>query len=139
MYIGNVMLLILNLPLVGLFARIATLRTQLLMPIVSIVCLAGVYSIRNSLFDIWVMIVTGVFGFFMRKWKFPVAPLVIGIVLGPITENSLRQTCMMCLGNFFQLGSRPIAMGLFSLTAAFVAFNIYQGKRLKKMRGKEEI
>jgi putative tricarboxylic transport membrane protein len=109
------------------------------MPIVSIVCLAGVYSIRNSLFDIWVMIVTGVLGFFMRKWKFPVAPLVIGIVLGPITENSFRQTCMMCLGNFYQLCSRPIAMSLFVLTAAFVVFNIHQGKKFKKVRGEREI
>ncbi|RPJ10677.1 MAG: tripartite tricarboxylate transporter permease [Deltaproteobacteria bacterium] len=139
MYIGNVMLLILNLPLVGLFARIATVRTQLLMPIVSIICLAGVYSIRNSLFDIWVMIVTGVLGFFMRKWKFPVAPLVIGIVLGPMTENSFRQTCMMCLGNFYQLCSRPIAMGLFVLTIVFLVFNIHQGKKLKKVRGEGEI
>jgi putative tricarboxylic transport membrane protein len=139
MYIGNVMLLILNLPLVGMFARIATLRSQILMPIVSIVCLAGVYSIRNSLFDIWVMIATGVLGFFMRKWKFPVAPLVIGIVLGPMTENSFRQTCMMCLGHFYQICSRPITMGLLLVTAAFVIFNIYQGKRLKKALSKEEI
>jgi putative tricarboxylic transport membrane protein len=139
MYIGNVMLLILNLPLVGMFARIATLRAQVLMPIVSIVCLVGVYSIRNSLFDIWVMIATGVLGFFLRKWKFPVAPLVIGIVLGPITENSFRQTSMMCLGHFYQICARPIAMGLLLVTVAFAIFNFYQGRRLKKALSKEEI
>jgi putative tricarboxylic transport membrane protein len=85
------------------------------------------------------MIATGVLGFFMRKWKFPVAPLVIGIVLGPMTENSFRQTCMMCLGHFYQICSRPITMGLLLVTAAFVIFNIYQGKRLKKALSKEEI
>jgi putative tricarboxylic transport membrane protein len=132
MYIGNVMLLILNLPLVGMFARIATLRPQILMPIVSITCLAGVYSIRNSIFDIWVMIATGVLGFFMRRWGFPVAPLVIGIILGPMTENSFRQTCMMCLGDFTKILSRPIAMVLFLAALGFIIFNFYQGRKLKK-------
>ena len=139
MYIGNVMLLILNLPLVGMFARIATLRAQVLMPIVSIVCLVGVYSIRNSLFDIWVMIATGILGFYMRKWKFPVAPLVIGIVLGPITENSFRQTCMMCLGHFYLICSRPIAMSLFAATVLFLIFNVYQGRRLKRALSEEQV
>jgi putative tricarboxylic transport membrane protein len=85
------------------------------------------------------MIATGVLGFFLRKWKFPVAPLVIGIVLGPITENSFRQTSMMCLGHFYQICARPIAMGLLLVTVAFAIFNFYQGRRLKKALSKEEI
>jgi putative tricarboxylic transport membrane protein len=132
MYIGNVMLLILNLPLVGLFAKIAMLRPQVLMPIVSIVCLAGVYSIRNSLFDIWIMIGMGVLGFFLRKWGFPVAPLVIGLILGPVTENSFRQSSMMFLGRFQLIFQRPVALVLLGATVAFIIFNIYQGQKLKK-------
>jgi putative tricarboxylic transport membrane protein len=74
MYIGNLMLLVLNLPLVGAFARIAMIRPQILLPVISLICLVGVYSVRNSLFDVWVMIAAGVAGLFLRKWKYPVAP-----------------------------------------------------------------
>ena len=92
MYIGNLMLLILNLPLVGMFGKIAVIRPQILMPVISLICLVGVYSVRNSIFDVWIMIAAGVVGYFLRKWKFPVAPFIIGVVLGPTTENSVRQT-----------------------------------------------
>ena len=80
MYIGNLMLLVLNLPLVGAFARIATIRPPILLPVISLICLVGVYSVRNSLFDVWVMIAAGVVGLFLRKWKYPIAPFIIGVV-----------------------------------------------------------
>jgi len=83
MYLGNIMLLVLNLPLVGFFGRIAVIRPQLLMPFITVICLVGVYSVRNSFFDVWVMIVAGIIGFFFRKWKFPVAPFIIGVVWVP--------------------------------------------------------
>ena len=83
MYIGNVMLLVLNLPLVGVFAKVATIRPQILLPIISVTCLVGVYSVRNAFFDVWVMIAAGVVGFFLRRWGYPIAPFIIGIVLGP--------------------------------------------------------
>jgi putative tricarboxylic transport membrane protein len=139
MYIGNVMLLVLNLPLVGIFARIATLRPAVLMPVVSIICMAGVYSIRNSLFDVWVMIITGVLGFFMRKWGFPVAPLVIGIVLGPVTENSFRHTCMMYLGDIHLIFTRPIALSLIVVAIALGAFSLYKREKLKHALGGEDV
>ena len=68
------MLLILNLPLVGLFGKIAVIRPQILMPVISLICLVGIYSVRNSIFDVWVMIAAGVVGYFLRKWKFPDCP-----------------------------------------------------------------
>src|SRR3954465_12275857 len=89
MYVGNFMLLVLNLPLVGAFAKIATIRPQVLLPIISVICLVGVYSVRNAFFDVWVMIATGLTGFFLRRWHYPIAPFIIGVVLGPTTENSL--------------------------------------------------
>ena len=82
MYIGNLMLLILNLPLVGLFGRIAVIRPQIIIPVISLICLVGIYSVRNSIFDVWIMIAAGVIGYFLRKWKFPIAPFIIGVVLG---------------------------------------------------------
>jgi len=124
MYLGNLMLLILNLPLVGFFGRIATLRPQMLMPFISVICLVGVYSVRNSIFDVWVMIIGGVIGFFFRKWNFPIAPFIIGVVLGPMTENSVRQTLMMFRGDMTRIFDRPIALTFLSVTLAFIIFRI---------------
>ena len=133
MYIGNVMLLVLNLPLVGLFGKIATIRPQIIIPIISIICLFGIYSVRNSIFDVWVMIVSGVIGYFLRKWKFPIAPFIIGIVLGPTTENSLRQALMMFKGNFFLITGRPVSMILLMVAVLFIVVKIaspYFGKKI---------
>jgi len=124
MYIGNFMLLVLNLPLVGFFGRIATIRPQILMPFISVICLVGVYSFRNSIFDVWVMIFAGVIGYILRKWKFPIAPLIIGVVLGPMTENSVRQTLMMFKGNMGLIVDRPIAVTFLSLAAAYIVYKI---------------
>jgi putative tricarboxylic transport membrane protein len=125
MYIGNFMLLVLNLPLVGAFAKIATLRPQILLPIISVICLVGIYSVRNALFDVWVMIVAGVIGFFLRKWHYPIAPFIIGIVLGPTTENSLRQTLIMFRGDLLLIVERPLATSLLVLAIAFIAYRLF--------------
>jgi putative tricarboxylic transport membrane protein len=131
MYLGNLMLLILNLPLVGVFAPIATIRPQVLMPIVSILCLVGTYSVRFSTFDIWVMIAAGVFGFFCRRWKFPVPPLVIGMVLGPMTENNFRLTVQLFRGHFFQIVNRPLAMVFLVSAIIFQVFVIRRSRKSK--------
>ncbi len=122
MYLGNLMLLILNLPLVGAFARIAVIRPQILIPVISLICLVGVYSVRNALFDVWAMIGAGVVGLFLRKWRFPIAPFIIGVVLGPTTENSLRQTLLMFKGDVSLIVDRPLSITLLALAAAFLAY-----------------
>ena len=132
MYLGNLMLLVLNLPLVGLFARIAVIRPQILLPVISLICLVGVYSVRNALFDVWVMIGAGLVGYFLRRWRYPIAPFIIGVVLGPTTENSLRQTLLMFKGDLTQMGDRPLAMGLLLVAATFLVYRlqaIARGKR----------
>ena len=133
MYLGNLMLLILNLPLVGLFGRIALIRPPVIIPVISLICLFGIYSVRNSIFDVWIMIISGVIGYFLRKWKFPIAPFIIGIVLGPTTENSIRQTLMLFKGNPFLIVGRPVAMGLLALAMAFIAYKFispFFGKKI---------
>ena len=124
MYIGNLMLLVLNLPLVGLFGRIAAIRPQIIIPVVCIICLFGIYSVRNSIFDVWVMIISGVAGFVLRKRKFPIAPFIIGIVLGPTTENSIRQTLMMFKGDLALMSGRPVAVILLAVAVLFIAFKL---------------
>jgi putative tricarboxylic transport membrane protein len=134
MYIGNLMLLILNLPLVGLFGRIALIRPPIIIPVISLICLFGIYSVRNSIFDVWIMILSGVIGYFLRKWKFPIAPFIIGIVLGPTTENSVRQTLMLFKGNPFLIVGRPVAMSLLALAIAFIVYKFispFFGKKIK--------
>ena len=124
MYIGNLMLLILNLPLVGMFGKIAVIRPQILMPVISLICLVGIYSVRNSIFDVWIMIAAGVAGYFLRKWKFPIAPFIIGVVLGPTTENSVRQSLMMFKGDLTLMLGRPLATALIGVALAFVAYKL---------------
>ena len=99
----------------------------------------GIYSVRNSIFDVWIMIIAGVIGFFLRRWKFPIAPLIIGIVLGPTTENSVRQTLMMFKGDLLLMTGRPVAMALLILAAAFLVYKFvspYFGKTIV-LKGEE--
>ncbi len=125
LYIGNIMLLVLNLPLVGFFARLATLRPQVLMPFICIICLFGVYSVRNNLFDVWAMIFFGIAGVFFRKWNYPIAPLVIGVILGPMTENNLRKMLMGFRGNLSMIFDRPIALVFLSVALAVIVFKVF--------------
>jgi putative tricarboxylic transport membrane protein len=99
MYIGNVMLLILNLPLVPLFAQIMRLPLFVLYPLVVGISIVGVYGVANSIFDVWMLAGFGLLGYAMRKLGFPAAPLILGMVLGERLELSLRQSLMMSQGS----------------------------------------
>lgn len=115
MYIGNVMLLVLNLPLVGMWAKIVEIPFYILGPIIVFCSVVGTYSIRFQAFDVWVMLLFGVIGYFMRKFGFPVAPMVLATVLAQMLETSLGQSLLMSQGSPLILISRPIAavfMGL---------------------------
>ena len=138
MYIGNLMLLVLNLPLVGAFAKIATIRPQILLPIISVICLVGVYSVRNAFFDVWVMIAAGVIGFFLRRWGYPIAPFIIGIVLGPTTENSLRQTLLMFKGDMTLIADRPLASALLACAGAFIVYRVVAKYRAQRYPSQNE-
>src|SRR5512136_645838 len=95
MYIGNVMCLVLNLPLVGMWARIAIIPFPVLGPIIIICSLIGTYSIRFLAFDVWVAILFGIIGYFMRKLGYPIAPMVLATVLAPMLETSLQQSLLI--------------------------------------------
>jgi putative tricarboxylic transport membrane protein len=141
MYIGNFMLLVLNLPLVGFWGKVAQIRSQVLIPFVSLVCLIGMYSVRNSMFDVWIMLMAGVIGYFLRRWKFPAAPLVIGVVLGPVIENNLRQSLMLFKGDLFLIIYRPIAMVFLSLAILFIGYRVlllFLGKKLTPQISSDE-
>jgi len=109
MYIGNVVLLILNLPLVGVFASILRLPQHLLMGLILLLCLVGTYSVNNSLLDLYILIGMGGVGYFLRKLKFDMAPLILALVLGPMLEKTLRQSLFMMRGDVWAICVRPIA------------------------------
>jgi len=121
MYIGNVMLLIFNLPLVGVFANIIKTPLFLLMPIVTLLCLVGVYSINNSILDVWLMVGFGLLGYVMRKLKYDSAPLVLALVLGPMMERSFREAMMISKGNVAVFVTRPISATLLAVGILVVA------------------
>ena len=130
LYIGNVMLLALNLPFVGFLARIAATRPALLMPFISMICLLGVYSVRNNFFDVWVMALSGAAGVVFKRLKYPVTPLIIGLILGPMTENNLRKTLMLFRGDLTQFLERPIALGFLAAVAAILVLKLVFRKKL---------
>jgi putative tricarboxylic transport membrane protein len=110
MYIGNVMLLVLNLPLVGLFAKIAFVPTSIMNPIIAFICILGAYGVNNNPFDILVMVIFGIFGFLAEKLDFEAAPLLLAFILGPMMEVALRQSLILSRGSGFSIFfSRPIS------------------------------
>lgn len=118
-YIGNLMLLILNLPLVGIFASIVRIPARYLVPIILVLCIMGAYGDNNNLFDVWVMLGAGIAGYLMRKCAFEAAPLIVGLVLGTVMERSLRQALIISRGDVAGLlSASPIST--FMLVAAAV-------------------
>jgi putative tricarboxylic transport membrane protein len=125
MYIGNVMLLVLNLPLVGIWARIAIVPFPILAPIIIFCSVLGTYSIRFILFDVWVMLVFGVIGYFMRKLGFPIAPLVLASVLAQMLETSLQQALLISQGSPFIFFTRPISLTFMVLSAISILWGLW--------------
>ena len=117
-FIGNVILLILNLPLVGLWAKLLDLPFQYLCVGVLLFCVVGAYSLQQSMFDVWVMIAFGVIGYVFRKLELPMAPMVLGLILGPAIEKSLRTSLEMSAGDYTIFFTRPLCLGLLIATAA---------------------
>ena len=105
MYIGNAMLLILNLPLIGIWVRVLRVPYGILFPLIMLFCLIGAYTMKNNVSDMFVMIIFGIVGYLMRKYKYDAPPLVLALVLGPMMEESLRKSLLMSQGSpliFFQ-------------------------------------
>jgi putative tricarboxylic transport membrane protein len=119
-YIGNVMLLVLNLPLVGLWARITLVPYRILGPFVLAVVIVGSYSLRNNMFDVWVTVVFGILGHLMRKRQWPTTPLILGMILGDLLERNLRAAMQMSGGSPAILLQRPISATLLGLSLFIV-------------------
>ena len=122
MYVGNLMLLMLNLPLVSVFVTVLRIPYAYLYPMIIMFCIIGVYETNNSIVDVWIMLFMGMLGYALRKFEFDPAPLVLGLVIAPILEQSLRQSLIMSNGDYliFVNPNRPIALSLFVVSAALL-------------------
>lgn len=129
MIIANTMLLVLNLPLVGIWAQVSRIPYSILGPVVLAVCILGAYAPRNTMFDVWVAIGFGVIGYAMRRFEMPLAPLILGFLLGPMFEQSLRQTLALSGNNLSFIWERPIALTLIVAAIVVVAGTTYLTRR----------
>jgi putative tricarboxylic transport membrane protein len=138
MYVGNVMLLVLNLPLIPLFAQILKLPSYLLYPIILGISLVGVYTVSGSLFDCYMLAAFGLLGYLMRRLDYPSAPLILGLVLGDSMERALRQSLMMSQGDLSILVSRPISATMLILTVLLLIMPLFRKFNSWRVRAIEE-
>ena len=129
MYIGNAMLLVLNLPLIGIWVRLLKTPYTILFPLILLFCLIGVYSLNANVAEIIIMLIFGVAGFFLRRLGFEGAPFILAMLLGPIMETSLRQTLLISRGSFSVFYTRPICATLLVLTAAFLIWPLFRRRK----------
>jgi putative tricarboxylic transport membrane protein len=125
MYVGNLMLLALNLPLVGLFVNLLRIPYAYLYPLIIMFCVIGVYEVNNSIVDVWIMLIMGVVGYGLKKFGFDPAPLVLGLVIAPILEMSLRQSLIMSDGTWSIFLQRPISAVLLSVCVVLLMLAAY--------------
>jgi putative tricarboxylic transport membrane protein len=140
-YIGNVILLVLNLPLIGLWARLTRIPYGILGPVILLLSFLGAYSVRNSMFDVGVSLVFGAIGYFLRKYQWPLAPLLLAFILGPLLEKYLLQSLSMSGGSpliFFQRGlslALILAAGVLLFTSLVLVR--YTSRRVREERAEE--
>ena len=134
MYIGNIMLLILNLPLIGMWVQVLRVPYRILFPLILMFCLIGVYAVSNTVFDIYIMVLFGVLGYLMKKFGYEPAPLVLAFVLGPMLENNLRKSLILSQGDFSTFVTRPL-----SAIALLLALALLLSPLIPRLRGKREV
>lgn len=134
-WVGNVLLLVLTLPLIGLWVRILSIPHRVLYPTIIFLICVGVYSVNNNVFDIFVAIVFGVIGFVMITLNYPVAPVLLGYILGPLVEENFRRTLFISNGDFSAFFRSPVSIGALLLTAIALLLPVYL--RLRRHRHAE--
>ncbi|TQK74262.1 putative tricarboxylic transport membrane protein [Brevibacillus sp. AG162] len=134
MFIGNVMLLILNMPLVKVFAKLIETPPKYLIPMIVAISVFGVYAVRVSVFDLVLLLFCGLVGYFLAKNDFPMAPLVLGLVLGPMIENNLRRALTTSNGDFSIFIEKPVSLVFLIIAVLWITVPL-----IMKMRGKKVI
>jgi putative tricarboxylic transport membrane protein len=134
MFIGNIMLLALNLPLIGMWVRLLKVPYKFLYPMIILFCLIGAYSLKSKVADIVVMVIFGWLGYVMKKCRYEGAPLVLAFVLGPIMETSLRQSLIISKGSLSVFFLRPISLSCLLLAFLLLLFPMISFFKKKRER-----
>ena len=137
MYVGNAMLLVLNLPLVPAFAQVLRTPAHILYPVILGISIVGVYSASGSMLDLVLLAGFGLLGYLMRKLDYPAAPLILGLVLGGAMERALRQSLMMSEGSLSILVTRPISALMLSLAALILLIPLFGKLNAWRLRALE--
>jgi len=138
MYIGNLILLVLNLPLIGLWVKILKVPYVILFPLILLFCVVGVYSINTTTDEVILMVLFGVIGYLMKKYSYEAAPMIMAMILSPLMENNLRQSLALSHGSFTIFFIRPIsAVLMITAIALLILPNLPRLKRRKKWEGLE--
>jgi putative tricarboxylic transport membrane protein len=132
MYIGNVMLLVLNLPMIGLWIKILKVPYPILFPLILLFCMIGAYSLNNNIVEVFLMVLFGVIGYLFKKFKYEGAPLVLALVLGPIMETSLRRSLVISYGDPMIFLTRPISAVLLGISFLLLVLPLLPWVRKKK-------
>lgn len=130
MVIGNVVLLILNIPFIAVWVSLLRIPTHVFLPIILVMATVGSYSVRNSMFDVYVLLAVGILGYILRKLDFQLAPMVVGLVLGPLIEKHLREGLFMNFGEISVFYGSSLALGIW----AIVLFILFLGPLLRLFR-----
>jgi putative tricarboxylic transport membrane protein len=140
MYIGNVALLVLNLPLVPMWASILRFPYYVIYPAILLISIVGVYSVHGSMFDVWILLLFGLLGYAMRKLDIPPAPLVLAFVLGPLAERALRQSLVMSQNSLDIFFTRPLSLALLAISAALLIAPFFgRARQLRQAVLEEEV
>ena len=139
MFVGNAILLFMNLPMANMWAQITRIPFKVLLPNILIVMILGAYSINSSLFDVGMMLAFGILGYFMKKVEFPLGPVLLTFVLGKILETSLMKSLTIFDGNFWGFFQRPISATLLTIAILILTVSSYFGWKDKGISGDSEI
>ncbi len=139
MYIGNIMLLVLNLPLIGLWVKILKVPYVILFPLILLFCVVGVYSLNSATDEVILMVIFGVIGYLMKKYAYEAAPMVMAMILSPLMENNLRQSLALSHGSFAIFFTRPLSAILMITAIALLILPNLPWLRAKKWEGLEEV
>jgi TctA family transporter len=127
--IGNIMLLILNLPLIGIWVAILKVPYRALYPAILVLISLGVYSVNNNTFDVYMVAAIGALGYFMSVFKFDAAPLLLGFVLGPLMEENFRRSLLLSRGDMMTFVERPISATVMGFTALLLIWGVWSSFR----------
>ena len=132
-WVGNLLLLVLNIPLIGLWVRLLTVPYSVLFPVILMLVCFGVFSVRNNMTDVYIMLSAGVGGYVLRNFGYPAAPLLLGFILGPLMEEHFRRALLMARGDITVFLQRPVAAGLLAVTALLLVLPVLRSATMRKL------